>query len=55
MDQPVHIMLAIDKVHTPPQRALDCRPGLGRLNQVYGFNCPTPSREITTFMLNLSF
>ncbi len=37
------VLLAIDKVHTVPQRALDCRPGLGRLNQVYGPNHPTPS------------
>ncbi len=30
-------------MHTAPQRALDCRSGLGRLNQVYWPNCPTPS------------
>ncbi len=30
-------------VHTVPQRALDCGPGLGGLNQVYGPNRPTPS------------
>ncbi len=31
------VLLAIDKVHTVPQRALDCGPGLG------GLNYPTPS------------
>ncbi len=30
------------KVHTVPQRALYCGPGLGGLNQVYEPNCPTP-------------
>ncbi len=30
-------------MHTAPQRALDCRPGLGGLNQVYGPNRPTRS------------
>ncbi len=28
--------MAIDNAHTAPQRALDCRPGLGGLNQVIG-------------------
>ncbi len=37
------VPLVIDKVHTVPQRALSCRPGLGRLNQVYGPNRSTPS------------
>ncbi len=39
------VLLAIDKVYTVhvPQRALDCRPGLGGLNHIYGPNCPTPS------------
>ncbi len=31
MGQFSKVLLAIDKVHTVPQRALDCRPGLGRL------------------------
>ncbi len=26
-------IIAIDNAHTLPQRALDCRPGLGGLNQ----------------------
>ncbi len=34
MDQLVYAILAIDKVHIAPQKALDCRPGLGLLNQV---------------------
>ncbi len=37
------VLLDIDSVHTVPQRALDCRPGLGGLNQVYMPNRPTPS------------
>ncbi len=35
----------IDNVHTVPQRALDCRPGLGGLNQVYRPNRLTPCLE----------
>ncbi len=27
--------IAIDNAHTVPQRVLDCRPGIGELNQVY--------------------
>ncbi len=37
------VLLAINKVHTVPQRALNCRPGLGGLNQIYEPNCPTSS------------
>ncbi len=29
-------------MHTAPQRTLDCGPGLGGLNQVYGPNHPIP-------------
>ncbi len=43
MDQFRRVLLAIDKVHTVPQRALDCGLDLGRLNQVYGPNHSTPS------------
>ncbi len=32
-----------DNAHTAQQRTLECRPGLGGLNQVYGSNRPTPS------------
>ncbi len=32
MDQYSKVLLAIDQVHTVPQRALDCAPGLGGLN-----------------------
>ncbi len=38
MDQLMHVILTIDKVHTTTQRALDCELGLGGLNQVYGPN-----------------
>ncbi len=34
MDQLVKVLLAIDKTHTSPQKALNCGPGLGGLNQV---------------------
>ncbi len=37
------VLLAIDNTQTVPQRALDCRPDVGGLNQVYGPNHPTPS------------
>ncbi len=42
MGQLVNVLLAIDKVHTVPQRAMDCGLGFGGLNQVYEPNCPTP-------------
>ncbi len=38
MDQPVHVILSIDKVNTAPQMALDSGPGLDGLNQVYRSN-----------------
>ncbi len=43
MDQPMNVILTIDKVYTAIQRALYCRPGLGGLSQVYGPNHPNPS------------
>ncbi len=45
MDELVNVLLAIDKVITVPQRALNCRPGLGELSQVYMPNCPTLSAQ----------
>ncbi len=33
-----NVLLAIDNAYTVPQRALNCRPGLGGLSQVYGPN-----------------
>ncbi len=42
MGQFSKVLLAIDKVHTAPQKALDCGSGLCGLNQVYGPTCPTP-------------
>ncbi len=38
MGQSSKILLAIDNVHTVPQRALNCGPDLGGLNQVYRSN-----------------
>ncbi len=32
MEQLINVLLAIDKSHTVPQRALDCGTGLGGLN-----------------------
>ncbi len=34
MGQLINVLLAIEKAHTVPQRALYCRLGLGGLNQV---------------------
>ncbi len=42
MGQFSNILLAIDKTHTVPQRALDYGPCLGGLNKIYGPNCPPP-------------
>ncbi len=47
------VLLAIDKAHTVPQRALDCRPGLGGLNQVYRPNCPTSSVSVPNISTSL--
>ncbi len=43
MGQFSKVLLAIGNAHTVPQRALDCGPGLGGLNQVCVPNSPTPS------------
>ncbi len=48
--------LVIDKAHTVPQRAMDCGPGLGGLNQVYGPTVPLPllrMASITTSLLDV--
>ncbi len=37
--------LAIERVQTAPQKAMDCRSSLNGLNQVYGPNRPTPSAQ----------
>ncbi len=42
MGQFSNVLLAIDKAYTVQQRAMDCRAGLGGLNQVYVPNHPTP-------------
>ncbi len=34
MGQFSKVLLAIDNVHTSPQKAMDCKPGLGRLKHV---------------------
>ncbi len=39
----IKVLLVIDSAHTVPQSALDCGPGFGGFNQVYGPNCSTPS------------
>ncbi len=43
MGQFSKVLYGIENAYTAPQRGLDCRPGLGGLNQVYGPNRPTPS------------
>ncbi len=35
MNQLMNVILTDDKIHTSPQRAIDCRPGLDGLNQKY--------------------
>ncbi len=47
MDQLANVLWAIDKAHTAPKMALDCRPGLGVLNYVYGPKRTTPSAHST--------
>ncbi len=42
MSQFNKVQLAIDKVHTVPQRTLDCRPGLGGLTRFMGPIVPFP-------------
>ncbi len=46
------VLLGIDKVHTVPQRVLDCRPGLGGLNQVMGPTVPLSLFRVS--MANIS-
>ncbi len=41
MGQFSNVLLAFDNAHTVPQRDLDCGPGIGGLNQVYGPNFHT--------------
>ncbi len=36
-------LLSLMKMHTAPHMTLDCGPGLGGLNHVYGPKCPTSS------------
>ncbi len=43
MGQFSKVLCRFDDTHTAPQRAVNCRPGLGGLNQVYGPNSPTSS------------
>ncbi len=43
MSQFSNVLLAIDKEHTVPQTALDCKSGLGEVNHVYGPNHVTSS------------
>ncbi len=43
MDKLVHVRLAVDKIHTSAQRALNCGPGLDGLNQADQLNHDTPS------------
>ncbi len=46
MEQLVNVLIAIYKVHIIPQSALDCRPGLGRLNNFMGQNIPLPLLKV---------
>ncbi len=43
MDNLTNVLLDIDKVHKTLERAMECGPGLGRLNQLYGHSHATPT------------
>ncbi len=49
--------MAIDNAHIVPLRALECRPGLGGLKQVYGSDCLfrvyVSSIDLSTFLPNV--
>ncbi len=51
MDQLVHVILPIDKVHIAPQRVLDCGPGLDGLNQVMGPTVPYSLLRVSVAIL----
>ncbi len=53
MGQFRNVLLVSDKVHTLPERALDCRPGLGGLNQVYWYQ-PTHSLCFRVYVVHIS-
>ncbi len=46
MDQLVHAILAIDKVHTSPQRAWTSGPGVGRKHVIVGQMGINPMNQI---------
>ncbi len=50
MDPLVNVLLAIDQAHTVPQRAYDCGPGLGGLNQVYGDRQVSDNKMIEIYL-----
>ncbi len=52
MGQFSEALLVIDKVHTVPLRALDCRPGLSWLIRFMGPTIPRPLFGV--YMLNIS-
>ncbi len=53
MDQLINVILTIDKVHTTPQRALDCRPGLCGLNQVMNPTVSLPLLRVYVEYINI--
>ncbi len=48
------VLLAIDNAHTVQQRALDCRPGLGRLIQVMDPTIPLLCLEYICHVISTS-
>ncbi len=54
MDQLVNVIVAIDKLRTTGQRALDCEPGLGGLNQVIGPNISQISFHLALSIIYLT-
>ncbi len=53
MGQLVNILLTIDKVYTVPQRALDCGPGLGRLNKLHNVHSNMQTFSSLRVFLNI--
>ncbi len=54
MGQFSKVILAIHNAHSVPQRALDCRPDLGGLNQAMGPNVPLPLFRVCVSSISTS-
>ncbi len=54
MDQSVDVLLVIDKAYTVPQRALDCRPGIGGLNPLLRVSVASITTSLPGVQLGIS-